>query len=148
AAADRLVTSHLRLVSKIAVDYRGYGLPMSEVISEGSIGLMQAVMRFDPDKGFRLATYAKWWIKAAIRAYILRSWSLVKIGTTASERKLFFKLRKVKSSIGAIGEGDLHPDQVRFIAEYLGVADEDVIQMNRRIGGDVSLNAPTQEGDS
>src|SRR5262249_29400316 len=149
AAADRLVTSHLRLVSKIALGYRGYGLPMSEVISEGNVGLMQAVMRFDPDKGFRLATYAMWWIKAAIRAYILRSWSLVKIGTTASERKLFFKLRQTKSSIAALSEGDLHPEQVKFIADHLGVAAEDVIQMNSRIGGDVSLNAPTQyEGDS
>ena len=149
AAADRLVTSHLRLVSKIAMGFRGYGLPMSEVISEGNVGLMQAVTRFDPDKGFRLATYAIWWIKAAIRAYVLRSWSLVKIGTTASERKLFFKLRQTKSRIGALSEGDLHPDQVKFIAEHLGVAEEDVIQMNRRIGGDVSLNAPIQDdGDS
>src|SRR5262249_13631818 len=130
---------------KIAKGYRGYGLPMAEVVSEGNVGLMQAVTRFDPDKGFRLATYAMWWIKAAIRPYILRSWSLVEIGTTASERKLFFKLRQTKNNLAEFGEGDLHPDQVKFIAEHLGVAEEDVIQMNRRIGGDVSLNAPIQD---
>jgi RNA polymerase sigma-32 factor len=148
AAAHRLVTSHLRLVARIAAGYRGYGLPIAELISEGNLGLMQAVKRFDPDKGFRLATYAMWWIKAAIHEYILRSWSLVKIGTTASQKKLFFSLRKVKSSISALEEGDLRPDQVRLIAERLCVAERDVVDMNRRLGGDVSLNAPTQaDGD-
>src|SRR6202008_4500070 len=149
AAAHRLVTSHLRLVVKIALGYRGYGLPMSEVISEGNVGLMQAVKRFEPDKGFRLATYAMWWIKAAIQEYILRSWSLVKMGTTANQKKLFFNLRKAKSKISALEEGDLRPDQVKLIAKRLGVTEQDVVEMNRRLGGDVSLNAPIREdGDS
>jgi RNA polymerase sigma-32 factor len=141
-AAHRLVTSHLRLVAKIAMGYRGYGLPISEVISEGNVGLMQGVKRFDPDKGFRLATYAMWWIRAAIQEYILRSWSLVKMGTTANQKKLFFNLRKAKSKIAALQEGDLRPDQVQIIAKRLGVTDKDVIDMNRRLGGDASLNAP------
>jgi RNA polymerase sigma-32 factor len=148
-AAHRLVTSHLRLVAKIAMGYRGYGLPISEVISEGNVGLMQAVKRFEPDKGFRLATYAMWWIKAAIQEYILRSWSLVKMGTTANQKKLFFNLRKAKSKISALEDGDLRPDQVQIIAKRLGVTEQDVIEMNRRLGGDVSLNAPIREdGDS
>src|SRR5580700_9214621 len=148
-AAHKLVTSHLRLVTKIARDYRGYGLPISEAISEGNVGLMQAVERFDPDKGFRLATYAMWWIKAAIQEYILRSWSLVKMGTTANQKKLFFNLRKAKSRISALEEGDLRPDQVKVIAKRLGVTEQDVIDMNRRLGGDVSLNTPIrEEGDS
>jgi RNA polymerase sigma-32 factor len=148
-AAHRLVTSHLRLVAKIAMGYRGYGLPMSEVISEGNVGLMQAVQRFEPEKGFRFATYAMWWIKAAIQEYILRSWSLVKLGTTANQKKLFFNLRKTKSKISALDEGDLRPDQVKIIARWLGVTEQDVVDMNRRLGGDVSLNAPTrEEGDS
>ena len=148
-AAHRLVTSHLRLVAKIAMGYRGYGLPISEVISEGNVGLMQAVKRFEPDKGFRLATYAMWWIKAAIQEYILRSWSLVKMGTTANQKKLFFNLRKAKSQISALEEGDLRPDQVKIIAKRLGVTEQDVVDMNRRLGGDVSLNAPIREdGDS
>jgi RNA polymerase sigma-32 factor len=148
-AAHRLVTSHLRLVAKIAASYRGYGLPISEVISEGNVGLMQAVKRFEPDKGFRLATYAMWWIKAAIQEYILRSWSLVKMGTTANQKKLFFNLRKAKSRISALEEGDLRPDQVKLIAKRLGVTEQDVIDMNRRLGGDVSLNTPIrEEGDS
>jgi RNA polymerase sigma-32 factor len=148
-AAHRLVTSHLRLVAKIAMGYRGYGLPISEVISEGNVGLMQAVKRFEPDKGFRLATYAMWWIKAAIQEYILRSWSLVKIGTTANQKKLFFNLRKAKNQISALEEGDLRPDQIKLIAKRLGVTEQDVVDMNRRLGGDVSLNAPIQkEGDS
>jgi RNA polymerase sigma-32 factor len=148
-AAHRLVTSHLRLVAKIAMGYRGYGLPISEVISEGNVGLMQAVKRFEPDKGFRLATYAMWWIKAAIQEYILRSWSLVKMGTTANQKKLFFNLRKAKSRISALEEGDLRPDQVKLIAKRLGVTEQDVVDMNRRLGGDVSLNSPIrEEGDS
>jgi RNA polymerase sigma-32 factor len=148
-AAHKLVTSHLRLVAKIAMGYRGYGLPISEVISEGNVGLMQAVKRFEPEKGFRLATYAMWWIKAAIQEYILRSWSLVKMGTTANQKKLFFNLRKAKSKISALEEGDLKPDQVKLIAKRLGVTEQDVIDMNRRLGGDVSLNAPIREdGDS
>ncbi len=148
-AAHQLVTSHLRLVAKIAMGYRGYGLPISEVISEGNVGLMQAVKRFEPEKGFRLATYAMWWIKAAIQEYILRSWSLVKMGTTANQKKLFFNLRKAKSKISALEEGDLHPDQVKLIAKRLGVTEQDVIDMNRRLGGDASLNAPIrEEGDS
>ncbi len=148
-AAHKLVTSHLRLVAKIAMGYRGYGLPISEVISEGNVGLMQAVKRFEPDKGFRLATYAMWWIKAAIQEYILRSWSLVKMGTTANQKKLFFNLRKAKSKISALEEGDLRPDQVKLIAKRLGVTEQDVVDMNRRLGGDVSLNAPIrEEGDS
>jgi RNA polymerase sigma-32 factor len=141
-AAHKLVTSHLRLVAKIAMGYRGYGLPIGEVISEGNVGLMQAVKRFEPEKGFRLATYAMWWIKAAIQEYILRSWSLVKMGTTANQKRLFFNLRKVKGQIQALEEGDLHPDQVKKIAKKLGVTEEDVISMNRRLGGDTSLNAP------
>ena len=148
-AAHQLVTSHLRLVAKIAMGYRGYGLPISEVISEGNVGLMQAVKRFEPDKGFRLATYAMWWIKASIQEYILRSWSLVKMGTTANQKKLFFNLRKAKSKISALQEGDLRPDQVDIIAKRLGVTTQDVIDMNRRLGGDASLNAPIREdGDS
>ena len=149
AAAHRLVTSHLRLVAKIAMGYRGYGLPISEVISEGNVGLMQAVERFEPERGFRFATYAVWWIKAAIQEYILRSWSLVKMGTTANQKKLFFNLRKAKSKISALDEGDLHPDQVKLIAKRLGVTDQDVVDMNRRLGGDASLNAAIREdGDS
>jgi RNA polymerase sigma-32 factor len=148
-AAHKLVTSHLRLVAKIAVGYRGYGLPISEVISEGNVGLMQAAKRFDPQKGFRFATYAMWWIKAAIQEYVLRSWSLVKMGTTANQKKLFFNLRKAKSKISALEEGDLHPDHVKLIAQRLGVTEQDVIDMNRRLGGDVSLNAPIRDdGDS
>jgi len=143
AAAHRLVTSHLRLVAKIAMGYRGYGLPIGEVISEGNVGLMQAVKKFEPDKGFRLATYAMWWIRASIQEYILRSWSLVKMGTTAAQKKLFFNLRKAKSQISAFEEGDLHPDQVHQIATKLGVLDSEVISMNRRLSGpDASLNAP------
>ncbi|ODT86494.1 RNA polymerase sigma factor RpoH [Phenylobacterium sp. SCN 70-31] len=142
-AAHQLVTSHLRLVAKIAMGYRGYGLPIGEVISEGNVGLMQAVKKFDPDKGFRLATYAMWWIRASIQEYILRSWSLVKMGTTAAQKKLFFNLRKAKSEIAALQEGDLRPDQVSQIATKLGVLDEEVVSMNRRLaGGDASLNAP------
>jgi RNA polymerase sigma-32 factor len=149
AAAHKLVTSHLRLVAKIAMGYRGYGLPISEVISEGNVGLMQAVKRFEPEKGFRLATYAMWWIKAAIQEYILRSWSLVKMGTTANQKKLFFNLRKAKSRISALEDGDLRPDQVQIIAKRLGVTEQDVVDMNRRLGGDASLNAPIREdGDS
>ncbi len=148
-AAHQLVTSHLRLVAKIAMGYRGYGLPIAEVISEGNVGLMQAVKRFEPEKGFRLATYAMWWIKAAIQEYILRSWSLVKMGTTANQKKLFFNLRKAKSRISALDEGDMRPDQVKLIAKRLGVTEQDVIDMNRRLGGDASLNAPIREdGDS
>jgi RNA polymerase sigma-32 factor len=148
-AAHKLVTSHLRLVAKIAMGYRGYGLPIAEVISEGNVGLMQAVKRFEPEKGFRLATYAMWWIKAAIQEYILRSWSLVKMGTTANQKKLFFNLRKAKSRISALDEGDMRPDQVKLIAKRLGVTEQDVIDMNRRLGGDASLNAPIRDdGDS
>jgi len=148
-AAHKLVTSHLRLVAKIAMGYRGYGLPISEVISEGNVGLMQGVKRFEPEKGFRLATYAMWWIKAAIQEYILRSWSLVKMGTTANQKKLFFNLRKAKSKISALEEGDLRPHQVKLIAKRLGVTEQDVVDMNRRLGGDVSLNAPIRDdGDS
>jgi RNA polymerase sigma-32 factor len=148
-AAHKLATSHLRLVAKIAVGYRGYGLPTSELISEGNFGLMQAAKRFDPAKGVRFATYALWWIKAAIQEYILRSWSLVKIGTTANQRKLFFKLRRAKQRISALEDGDLRPDQVEQIARGLDVAEQDVIEMNRRLAGDVSLNAPIgEESDS
>src|SRR6201984_3266149 len=143
-AAHRLVTSHLRLVAKIAMGYRGYGLPIGEVISEGNVGLMQAVKRFEPEKGFRLATYAMWWIKAAIQEYILRSWSLVKRGTTPNQKKLFFNLRKAKSRISALDEGDMRPDQVKLIAKRLGVTERAVIDMNRRLGGDASLNDPTR----
>lgn len=141
-AAHKLVTSHLRLVAKIAMGYRGYGLPVSEVISEGNVGLMQAVKRFEPDRGFRLATYAMWWIKASIQEYVLRSWSLVKMGTTASQKKLFFGLRRTKSQINALEEGDMNPEQVTEVATRLGVPEEDVISMNRRMSGDASLNAP------
>ena len=147
-AAHRLVTSHLRLVAKIATGYRGYGLPIAEVISEGNVELMQAVKRFEPEKGFRLTTYAMWWIKAAIQEYILRSWSLVKIGTTANQKKLFFNLRKAKNQISAFEEGDLRPDQVNLIAERLGVSEQDVIDMNRRLGGDTSLNTPIRDDDN
>src|SRR6476469_7210011 len=143
-AAHKLVTSHLRLVAKIAMGYRGYGLPISEVISEGNVGLMQAVKRFEPEKGFRLATYAMWWIKASIQEFILRSWSLVKMGTTANQKKLFFNLRKVKGQIQALEDGDLKPDQVKEIATRLGVPEDDVISMNRRLSGDTSLNAPVR----
>src|SRR5215469_16762640 len=141
-AAHALVTSHLRLVVKIAMGYRGYGLPISDVISEGNVGLMKALERFDPEKGFRFSTYAIWWIKAAMQEYVLRSWSLVKIGTTANQRKLFFKLRRAKSRIAAFEAGDMRPDQVAAIAVGLGVGVQDVIDMNRRLGGDISLNAP------
>src|SRR5215210_3279694 len=144
-AAHKLVTSHLRLVAKIAMGYRGYGLPMGEVVSEGNIGLMQAVKRFEPEKGFRLATYAMWWIRASIQEYILRSWSLVKMGTTANQKKLFFNLRKAKSKISALEDGDLRPDQVAVIAKRLGVTERDVVDMNRRLGGDMSLNAPIRD---
>jgi RNA polymerase sigma-32 factor len=141
-AAHRLITSHLRLVAKISMGYRGYGLPIGEVISEGNIGLMQAVKKFEPDKGFKLATYAMWWIKASIQEFILRSWSLVKMGTTANQKKLFFNLRRVKGQIQALEEGDLKPENVKLIAKKLGVHEEEVISMNRRMGGDTSLNAP------
>src|SRR5215467_4369768 len=144
-AAHKLVNSHLRLVAKIAMGYRGYGLPISELISEGNVGLMQAVKRFEPEKGFHFATYAMWWIKAAIQEYILRSWSLVKMGTTANQKKLFFNLRKAKSKISALEEGDLRPDQVKLIARRLGVTEQDVVDMNRRLGGDASLNAPIRD---
>ena len=148
-AAHKMVTSHLRLVAKIAMGYRGYGLPISEVVSEGNVGLMQAVKRFDPEKGFRLATYAMWWIRASIQEYILRSWSLVKMGTTANQKRLFFNLRKVKGQIQALEDGDLKPDQVDYIATKLGVSDEEVITMNRRLSGDASLNAPLRnDGES
>jgi RNA polymerase sigma-32 factor len=141
-AAHKMVTSHLRLAAKIAMGYRGYGLPQSEVISEANVGLMQAVKRFDPEKGFRLATYAMWWIRASIQEYVLRSWSLVKLGTTSGQKKLFFNLRKAKNKIGALEEGDLHPDNVKRIATDLGVTEEEVVSMNRRMsGGDASLNA-------
>jgi RNA polymerase sigma-32 factor len=144
-AAHKLVTSHLRLVAKIAMGYRGYGLPVGEVISEGNIGLMQAVKKFEPDRGFRLATYAMWWIKASIQEYILRSWSLVKIGTTANQKKLFFNLRKAKSAISALDDGDLRSDQVKAIAVKLGVEEREVVDMNRRLSGDASLNAPLRD---
>jgi RNA polymerase sigma-32 factor len=148
-AAHQLVTSHLRLVAKIARSYRGYGLPIADVISEGQIGLMQAVERFEPEKGFRFATYAVWWIKAAIQEYILHSWSLVKMGTSANQKKLFFNLRKAKSRISVLDEGDMRPDQVKLIAKRLGVTEPDVINMNRRLGGDASLNdTMREEGDS
>ncbi|MEO0328007.1 MAG: RNA polymerase sigma factor RpoH [Pseudomonadota bacterium] len=149
-AAHKLVTSHLRLVAKIAMGYRGYGLPIGEVVSEGNVGLMQAVKKFDPEKGFRLATYAMWWIKASIQEYVLRSWSLVKMGTTANQKRLFFNLRKAKSRIQALDDGDLNPDQVKQIATQLGVSEEEVVSMNRRLGGDASLNAPIKatEGES
>jgi RNA polymerase sigma-32 factor len=149
-AAHKMVTSHLRLAAKIAMGYRGYGLPTAEVISEANVGLMQAVKRFDPERGFRLATYAMWWIRAAIQEYILRSWSLVKMGTTAAQKKLFFNLRKAKNKIGALEEGDLRPENVDQIATSLGVTPEEVVSMNRRLGGggDASLNAPlSQDGE-
>jgi RNA polymerase sigma-32 factor len=145
SAAHQLVTSHLRLVAKIAMGYRGYGLPIGEVVSEGNVGLMHAVKRFDPDKGFRLATYAMWWIKASIQEYILRSWSLVKMGTTANQKRLFFNLRKVKGKISALEDGDLKPEQVTQIATRLNVSEEEVISMNRRLGGDTSLNATVRQ---
>ena len=144
-AANQLVTSHLRLAVKIAMGYRGYGLPIAELVSEGNVGLMQALNRFEPEKGFRFATYAMWWIRASIHDYILRSWSLVKIGTTASQRKLFFKLRSAKSKIAALESGDLRPDQVALIAKSLDVADQEVVDMNRRLGGDKSINVPLHE---
>ncbi|WMT75687.1 RNA polymerase sigma factor RpoH [Bradyrhizobium sp. Ash2021] len=144
-AANQLVTSHLRLAAKVAMGYRGYGLPVSEIISEGNVGLMQAVNRFEPEKGFRFSTYAIWWIRASIQDYILRSWSLVKIGTTMSQKKLFFKLRSAKGKIAAFESGDLHPDQVSLIATSLDVAERDVVDMNRRLGGDKSINAPLHE---
>jgi RNA polymerase sigma-32 factor len=149
-AAQRLITSHLRLVAKIAMGYRGYGLPISEVISEGNVGLMHAVKRFEPDKGFRLATYAMWWIRAAIQEYVLRSWSLVKIGTTAAQKRLFFNLRRIKGQIAALDDGNLHPDQIKQIATTLSVTEADVVSMNQRLGGDASLNAPMRadEGTS
>jgi RNA polymerase sigma-32 factor len=150
AAAQRLITSHLRLVAKIAMGYRGYGLPISEVISEGNVGLMHAVKRFEPDKGFRLATYAMWWIRAAIQEYVLRSWSLVKIGTTAAQKRLFFNLRKIKGQIAALDDNALHPDQIKHIATTLSVSEADVVSMNSRLTGDASLNAPMRadEGTS
>src|SRR2546430_135195 len=148
-AAHKLVHSHLRLVARIAKGYRGYGLPISEVVSEGNVGLMQAVKRFEPEKGFRLATYAMWWIRASIQEYILRSWSLVKMGTTVNQKKLFFNLRKAKRKISALEEGDLHPNQVALIAKRLGVTEQDVVDMNRRLRGDASLNAAIRDdGDS
>jgi len=148
-AAQKLVTSHLRLVARIAMGYRGYGLPIGEVISEGNVGLMQAVKRFEADRGFRLATYAMWWIRASIQEYILRSWSLVKMGTTAAQKKLFFNLRRVKGQIQALEEGDLRPEQVKYIAEKLGVTEGDVVSMNRRLSGDAPLNAPVRnDGES
>ncbi|MEM1371334.1 MAG: RNA polymerase sigma factor RpoH [Pseudomonadota bacterium] len=144
-AAHKLVTSHLRLVGRIAMGYRGYGLPISEVVSEGNVGLMQAVKKYDPEKQVRLATYAMWWIRASIQEYILRSWSLVKMGTTAAQKKLFFKLRRAKSQIQALEDGDMRPDQVQQIATKLGVSEDDVVSMNRRLGGDTSLNAPLRQ---
>ena len=144
-AANQLVTSHLRLAVKVAMNYRGYGLPVSEIISEGNVGLLQALDRFEPDRGFRFSTYAVWWIRAAIQDYILRSWSLVKIGTTASQKKLFFKLRSAKNKIAAMQSGDMRPDQVALIAKNLGVTDQEVVDMNRRLGGDSSLNAPIHD---
>ncbi|MBO6717583.1 MAG: RNA polymerase sigma factor RpoH [Rhizobiaceae bacterium] len=146
-AAHKLVTSHLRLVAKIAMGYRGYGLPIGEVISEGNVGLMQAVKKFEPERGFRLATYAMWWIKASIQEYILRSWSLVKMGTTANQKRLFFNLRRVKGKIQALDDGDLRPEQVNEIATRLNVSEEEVISMNRRLSGDASLNAPIRAGE-
>jgi RNA polymerase sigma-32 factor len=144
-AANQLVTSHLRLAVKVAMNYRGYGLPVSEIISEGNVGLLQALDRFEPDRGFRFSTYAVWWIRASIQDYILRSWSLVKIGTTASQKKLFFKLRSAKNKIAAMQSGDMRPDQVALIAKNLGVTDQEVVDMNRRLGGDSSLNAPIHD---
>ena len=146
-AAHQLVTSHLRLVAKIAMGYRGYGLPIGEVVSEGNVGLMQAVKKFDPERGFRLATYAMWWIKASIQEYILRSWSLVKMGTTANQKRLFFNLRRMKGKIQAINDGDLRPDQVKEIATKLKVSEDEVVSMNQRLSGDASLNAPIKAGE-
>jgi RNA polymerase sigma-32 factor len=146
-AAHKLVTSHLRLVAKIAMGYRGYGLPIGEVVSEGNVGLMQAVKKFEPERGFRLATYAMWWIKASIQEYILRSWSLVKMGTTVSQKRLFFNLRKAKNRLQALGDGDLKPEHVTEIATKLNVPEADVISMNRRLSGDASLNAPIKAGE-
>lgn len=143
-AAEKLITSHLRLVARIAMGYRGYGLPIGEVISEGNVGLMQAVKRFDPDRGFRLATYAMWWIRASIQEYVLRSWSLVKLGTTAAQKKLFFNLRRAKSQLQALEDGDLKPEHVKAISKKLGVTEDEVVSMNRRLGGDASLNAPVR----
>jgi RNA polymerase sigma-32 factor len=147
-AADQIVTSHLRLSAKVAMSYRGYGLPLSEIISEGNVGLMQAINRFEPERGFRFATYAIWWIRASIQDYILRSWSLVKIGTTASQKKLFFKLRSAKAKIAALENSDLRPDQVKVIATALGVKDQEVVDMNRRLGGDASLNASIRDEEN
>ena len=148
-AADQIVTSHLRLAAKIATNYRGYGLPLSEIISEGNVGLMQAINRFEPERGFRFATYAIWWIKASIQDYVLRSWSLVKIGTTTNQKKLFFKLRSAKAKIAALDNADLRPEQVKAIATTLGVKDQEVVDMNRRLGGDASLNVTVRdEGNS
>jgi RNA polymerase sigma-32 factor len=147
-AADQLVTSHLRLAAKIAMNYRGYGLPLSEIISEGNVGLMQAVNRFEPERGFRFATYAIWWIKASIQDYILRSWSLVKIGTTANQKKLFFKLRSAKAKIAALDGVELRPEQVNAIATALGVKDQEVVDMNRRLSGDASLNASIRDEEN
>ena len=147
-AAHKLVTSHLRLVAKTAMGYRGYGLPVSDIIAEGNVGLMQAVKRFEPERGFRLTTYAIWWIKAAIQEYVLRSWSLVRMATTANQKKLFFNLRKAKSRISALENGDMHPEQVQLLAERLGTTEQDVVEMNRRLGGDVSLNVPIADADS
>jgi len=147
-AAYHLVTSHLRLVAKIAMRYRGYGLPIADVISEGNVGLMQAVKRFEPERGFRLVTYAIWWIKASIQEYILRSWSLVKMGTSAAQKKLFFRLRRTKAEISALEDGDLRPDHAAIIARRLGVQEDDVVEMNRRLGGDLSLNASVHAGEA
>ena len=147
-AADQIVTSHLRLAAKIAMNYRGYGLPLSEIISEGNVGLMQAIHRFEPERGFRFATYAIWWIKASIQDYILRSWSLVKIGTTTNQKKLFFKLRSAKAKIAALDNADLRPEQVKAIATTLGVKDREVVDMNRRLGGDASLNASIRDEEN
>src|ERR1700757_2522624 len=147
-AAQKLVTSHLRLVAKIAMGYRGYGLPISEVVSEGNVGLMQAVKRFEPEKGFRLATYAMWWIRASVQEYILRSWSLVKLGTTAAQKKLFFNLRKLKNRLSAFEDGDLHPDQVGYISKQLKVSPSEVIEMNGRLRGDASLNVSISDEDT
>jgi RNA polymerase sigma-32 factor len=146
-ALDRMVGSHLRLVVKMAYGYRGYGLPIEELVSEGNIGLVQAAERFDPGKGFRFATYALWWVKAAMQDYIVRSLSLVKIGTTAGQRKLFFNLRKTKASLSLVGSGDMHPADVKRIADHLGVDEREVVEMNRRLGGDLSLNATDEDGD-
>jgi RNA polymerase sigma-32 factor len=146
-AAHRLISSHLRLVASIAMGYRGYGLPIGEVVSEGNLGLLQAVRRFEPERGFRLATYAMWWIKAAIQEYILRSWSLVKMGTTTNQKKLFFNLRRAKARISAFADGDLHPAQVKLLADSLRVTEKEVVDMNRRLGGDASLNTPIRDED-